>query len=34
VHAYGCGRWFHVVRDTLTHAVTASYGIDEAGPRT
>ncbi len=31
-HLYGCRRWFHVTRDTLTHAITASYGIDETPP--
>jgi heterotetrameric sarcosine oxidase delta subunit len=26
-HAYGCRRWFNVVRDTVTHDVLAAYPI-------
>jgi heterotetrameric sarcosine oxidase delta subunit len=25
LHAYGCGRWFNAVRDTVTHEVLATY---------
>ncbi len=25
VHIHGCRRWFHIVRDTLTHDITRSY---------
>ncbi|MBB4633714.1 sarcosine oxidase subunit delta [Sphingosinicella soli] len=28
-HLYGCRRWFHVTRDTVSHAITAIYPIDE-----
>jgi sarcosine oxidase, subunit delta len=31
-HAYGCRRWFNVVRDTVTHEITATYPMGEAGP--
>jgi len=27
-HIFGCGRWFNVSRDTVTHAVVHVYGID------
>ena len=30
-HTYGCGQWFHIARDTLTHRIERVYGIDE-GP--
>lgn len=38
LHAYGCGRWFVLVRDTRTHAIedeaqTASAHDGEAGSR-
>lgn len=32
-HAYGCGRWFNVVRDTVTHEISAVYPITEAPSR-
>ena len=32
-HAYGCGRWFNVARHTVTHEVTAVYGISEPAPQ-
>ncbi|MFY7948756.1 MAG: sarcosine oxidase subunit delta, partial [Gemmatimonas sp.] len=32
-HTFGCGQWFNVRRDTVTHRVTAVYGIAEAGPQ-
>ena len=28
-HTYGCGQWFHVERDTVTHRVLRAYGMDE-----
>ncbi|MFN7673467.1 MAG: sarcosine oxidase subunit delta, partial [Betaproteobacteria bacterium] len=32
-HTFGCGQWFNIVRDTVTHEVGAVYGITEAQPR-
>jgi sarcosine oxidase subunit delta len=32
-HTYGCGQWFNVVRDTLTHDIHAVYGMLEAPPQ-
>lgn len=31
-HTFACGRWFNMVRDTLTHEITAVYGITERRP--
>jgi sarcosine oxidase subunit delta len=31
VHAYGCGRWFNVARDTVTHQILETYLMTEAG---
>lgn len=31
-HAAGCRRWFHVVRDTVSHEVLAVYKIGEWPP--
>ena len=31
-HTYGCGQWFHVARDTVTHRVVRVYGTD-VGPQ-
>jgi sarcosine oxidase, subunit delta len=28
-HTYGCGRWFNLVRDTVSHQVRAVYRIGE-----
>jgi len=28
LHAFGCRRWFHAVRDTADHRVTLTYAID------
>ena len=28
-HDYGCGVWFNVARDTVTHAVLAVYAITD-----
>jgi sarcosine oxidase subunit delta len=32
LHRYGCGQWFHVARDTVTHRLSAVYGITEPPP--
>ena len=32
VHTHGCGRWFNVARDTVTHRIEAVYGMGEAPP--
>lgn len=31
-HSYGCGQWFNVVRDTVTHEVKATYPITSPRP--
>jgi sarcosine oxidase subunit delta len=31
-HAYGCGQWFNVVRNTMTHEIVAVYGMQERPP--
>lgn len=31
-HTYGCGQWFNVVRDTVTHEIRAVYRNDEPRP--
>jgi sarcosine oxidase subunit delta len=31
-HTYGCGQWFNVLRDTVSHDVRAVYGIVEPRP--
>jgi sarcosine oxidase subunit delta len=31
-HAYGCGRWFNVARDTQTHVILAVYPMGDAAP--
>lgn len=31
-HAYGCGRWFHAARCSLTMEVFATYGPAEPAP--
>ncbi len=31
-HAYGCGRWFNVVRDTSSHEIRAVYRMGEPRP--
>src|SRR5690242_20701985 len=30
LHAFGCGRWFNVVRNTLTHELLAVYPMGAA----
>jgi heterotetrameric sarcosine oxidase delta subunit len=32
VHSYGCRRWFNVVRDTVTHEISAVYRLGEQPP--
>jgi sarcosine oxidase, subunit delta len=31
-HTFGCGQWFNVLRDTLTHDVKAVDGTTESRP--
>jgi sarcosine oxidase, subunit delta len=31
-HSYGCGRWFNVARDTVSHEVLAVYRMGEPKP--
>ncbi|MBV9344560.1 MAG: sarcosine oxidase subunit delta [Gammaproteobacteria bacterium] len=31
-HAYGCGQWFNLMRDTLTHQVLSVYPMAEPPP--
>ena len=31
-HAFGCGQWFSVVRDSLTHRVSGAYKFGEPIP--
>ena len=33
LHGAGCGRWFNVIRSTVTHAISAIYLMGEAAPR-
>ncbi len=32
MHKYGCGRWFNVARDTVTHEIYAVYKSGEPKP--
>jgi sarcosine oxidase subunit delta len=32
LHAYGCGQWFNVARDTLTHELLAIYAMGQPKP--
>lgn len=32
VHTHGCGRWFNVLRDTVTHDISVAYKIDDEPP--
>jgi sarcosine oxidase subunit delta len=32
-HAQGCGQWFNLARDTVTHAILAVYAVTEPAPR-
>jgi sarcosine oxidase subunit delta len=29
-HAFGCGQWFNVARDTVTHQILRIYGMTES----
>jgi sarcosine oxidase subunit delta len=31
-HAYGCGQWFNIARDTTTHEVISVYSMFESQP--
>ena len=31
-HGFGCGRWFNLARDTVTHRIAAVYPIGESPP--
>lgn len=31
-HAYGCGQWFNVARNTVTHEVLSVYDMSEPAP--
>lgn len=33
LHRYGCGQWFNVARDTVTHEIKAVYGMAEEKPQ-
>ena len=32
VHQHGCRRWFNLVRDTVTHEITAVYPAGQSRP--
>jgi sarcosine oxidase, subunit beta len=32
-HAQGCGQWFNLARNTVTHEIVSIYGITEPAPR-
>ena len=32
LHKYGCGRWFNIVRDTVSHEIHAAYEMGEPRP--
>lgn len=32
-HVHGCGQWFNIARDTLTHEIRAVYLMDAAKPQ-
>jgi len=34
LHAYGCGRWFNAVRNTVTHEFLAVYRMGDPKPVT
>jgi sarcosine oxidase, subunit delta len=33
LHAYGCGQWFNIARDTLAHSVVATYLMGDPKPQ-
>jgi sarcosine oxidase, subunit delta len=32
LHGFGCGQWFNLLRDTVTHEIRAIYAITERAP--
>jgi heterotetrameric sarcosine oxidase delta subunit len=32
-HTDGCGQWFNVVRDTVTHEIVATYRMGDPQPK-
>ncbi len=32
VHQFGCGKWFHVARDSTTHQVYGTYSAQTTAP--
>ena len=32
-HIHGCGKWFNMVRDSVTHEIHAIYKMDEQPPK-
>jgi sarcosine oxidase, subunit delta len=31
-HSFGCGQWFNVLRDTVTHEIRATYPMGRSRP--
>ena len=31
-HTFGCGRWFNLLRDTVTHEIKTVYAMTDARP--
>ncbi len=31
-HRFGCGRWFNIARDTVSHEIYATYEMGDARP--
>jgi len=31
-HSFGCGQWFNVLRDTVTHEIVKTYRMGEPRP--
>ncbi len=31
-HSYGCGRWFNLARNTVTHEILSVYAITDSPP--
>lgn len=32
-HSYGCGQWFNIARNTISHEIFAVYKMGEARPQ-
>ena len=32
-HSFGCGQWFNVLRNTVTHEILATYAMGEPRPK-